>query len=98
MLLYGWDRDALPFIFPSGQFIDPWRSRRRPPSSSDIGTVVGKNTPYKYLVVNIHFVPIVKNDYSGNQLLISRKRFEHFSNDDGRSFDLFVLDESISLE
>lgn len=41
---------------------------------SDIGIVIGKNTPYRYLVVNIHFVPMVKNDYSGSQLLLSRKR------------------------
>lgn len=40
----------------------------------DLGVIVGKNTPYKYLVVNIHYLPIVKNDYSGTQIIFGRKR------------------------
>lgn len=43
----------------------------------EVGIAVGKDTPYKYIIVNIHYLPIVKNDYSGNQFLISRKRFAH---------------------
>ena len=43
----------------------------------EVGVAVGKDTPYKYIIVNIHYLPIVKNDYSGNQFLMSRKRFVH---------------------
>ncbi|CAF0855130.1 unnamed protein product [Adineta ricciae] len=38
----------------------------------DVGFVVGRNTPYKYIVVNIHYMSKLKNDNSGNQLLLSR--------------------------
>ena len=77
MLLYGWDRDALPFSIPEGSFTDLEADLRQKLflSCSGTGIVVGKNTPYKYIVVNIHYLPIVKHDYSGNQLIISRKRF-----------------------
>ena len=75
MLLYGWDRDALPFRLLDGLLLCLQLLLTIVGFVLDIGIVVGKNTPYKYLVVNIHFVPIVKHDYSGNQLLMSRKRF-----------------------
>jgi len=47
----------------------------------DIGVAIGKNTPYKYLVLNIHYLPMVKHDYSGNQLIFTRKRLVFFSRD-----------------
>jgi len=77
MVLYGWDRNALPFRFPEGSFIDLEEDFRQKLLNFclGVGIVVGKNTPYKYIIVNIHYLPIVKNDYSGNQLFISRKRF-----------------------
>ncbi|CAF4931453.1 unnamed protein product, partial [Rotaria sp. Silwood1] len=39
----------------------------------DVGFPVGRNTPYKYIVVNIHYLSSIVNDKSGNQLIISRK-------------------------
>ncbi|CAF1152901.1 unnamed protein product [Rotaria sordida] len=39
----------------------------------DVGFPVGRNTPYKYIVINIHYLSNVVNDKSGNQLIISRK-------------------------
>lgn len=39
----------------------------------DVGFPVGRNTPYKYIVVNIHYLSTVTNDKSGNQLIMSRK-------------------------
>jgi hypothetical protein len=41
----------------------------------DIGFAVGRNTPYKYIVVNIHYLSILKNDNSGNQLIMSRTMY-----------------------
>ena len=81
MIIYGWDRDALPFDFPEGWRLDLLEDLPQKPSISCSGTgiAVGKNTPYKYIVVNIHYLPIVKHDYSGNQLIITRKRFVSIS-------------------
>lgn len=42
--------------------------------SADIGIAVGKNTPYKYIVVNVHYLHAVKNDFSGNGVIFTRKR------------------------
>ncbi|CAF1404254.1 unnamed protein product [Adineta ricciae] len=39
----------------------------------DTGFVVGHNTSYKYLVMNIHYLPIITNDNSGIQILFTRK-------------------------
>ncbi|CAF1648891.1 unnamed protein product [Adineta ricciae] len=39
----------------------------------DVGFVVGRNTPYKFIIVNLHYLSIVTDDNSGNQLLVSRK-------------------------
>jgi peptidylglycine monooxygenase len=39
----------------------------------DVGFPVGRNTPYKFIVLNIHYLAILRNDKSGNQLLMSRK-------------------------
>lgn len=39
----------------------------------DVGFPVGRNTPYKYIVVNIHYLTTTVNDKSGNQLTLSRK-------------------------
>ncbi|CAF3800134.1 unnamed protein product [Rotaria sordida] len=39
----------------------------------DVGIPVGRNTPYKYIVINIHYLLILKNDNSGNQLILTRK-------------------------
>ncbi|CAF4777868.1 unnamed protein product [Rotaria sp. Silwood1] len=39
----------------------------------DVGIAVGRNTPYKYIVVNLHYLSILKNDYSGTQLIMTRK-------------------------
>ncbi|CAF3020503.1 unnamed protein product [Rotaria sp. Silwood2] len=39
----------------------------------DVGIAVGSNTPYKYIVVSIHYLPILKNDNSGIQLIMTRK-------------------------
>jgi len=41
----------------------------------DVGIAVGRNTPYKYIVVNIHYLAIVMGDNSGNQLIVSRKPY-----------------------
>jgi peptidylglycine monooxygenase len=38
----------------------------------DVGFAVGRNTPYKYIVLNIHYLSIIKNDNSGNQIIFSR--------------------------
>ena len=79
-LLYGWDRDALPFRFPEGLFVNLEDLKQKLLKFYlGVGIAVGKNTPYKYLIVNTHYLPIVKNDYSGNQFLISRKRFVYTS-------------------
>ncbi|CAF1617266.1 unnamed protein product [Adineta ricciae] len=40
---------------------------------NDVGFVVGRNTPYKFIIVNLHYLSIVTDDNSGNQLLVSRK-------------------------
>jgi hypothetical protein len=42
---------------------------------SDVGFPVGRNTPYKYIIVNIHYLSTVVNDKSGNQLIMSRKPY-----------------------
>jgi hypothetical protein len=39
----------------------------------DVGFPIGRNTPYKYIIVNIHYLSSVVNDKSGNQLIMSRK-------------------------
>ncbi|UJR18342.1 hypothetical protein I4U23_005244 [Adineta vaga] len=39
----------------------------------DVGFPVGRNTPYKFIVINLHYLSIVKNDNSGNQLLLTQK-------------------------
>lgn len=39
----------------------------------DVGFPVGRNTPYKFIVVNIHYLSNIQNDRSGNQLVFSRK-------------------------
>jgi hypothetical protein len=41
----------------------------------DVGFKVGRNSPYKYIVINIHYLSILKNDNSGNQLLLSRTSY-----------------------
>ncbi len=41
----------------------------------DVGFKVGRNSPYKYVVLNIHYLSILKNDNSGNQLIMSRKPY-----------------------
>ena len=46
----------------------------------DTGFVVGRNTPYKYIVVNIHYLSILKNDNSGNQIILSRTPYVFPSN------------------
>ncbi|UJR10829.1 hypothetical protein I4U23_015016 [Adineta vaga] len=39
----------------------------------DVGFPVGKNTPYKYIVANIHYLTKTTGDSSGNQIILSRK-------------------------
>jgi hypothetical protein len=46
----------------------------------DVGFAVGRNTPYKYIVVNIHYLSILKNDFSGNQLIMSRTPYGNYFN------------------
>lgn len=46
----------------------------------DVGFPVGKNTPYKYIVVNIHYLEKATGDYSGNQIILSRKPYDDTSN------------------
>ena len=41
----------------------------------DVGVAVGRNTPYKYIVLNIHYLSIIKNDNSGNQIVFTRKPY-----------------------
>jgi hypothetical protein len=41
----------------------------------DVGIAVGRNTPYKHIVVNIHYLSVVMGDNSGNQLIVSRKLY-----------------------
>lgn len=41
----------------------------------DVGIKVGRNSPYKYIVANIHYLSIQKNDSSGNQVIMSRKPY-----------------------
>ncbi|CAF4387663.1 unnamed protein product [Rotaria socialis] len=50
-------------------------ARNAPPLTlpENVGFHVGRNTPYKYVVINIHYLSILKNDYSGNQLIMTRK-------------------------
>lgn len=38
----------------------------------DVGFAVGRHTPYKYIIINVHYLCTVKDDNSGNQLLVSR--------------------------
>ena len=53
-----------------------WSSTKRSSSRHvDVGFAVGRNTPYKHIVVNIHYFSILKNDNSGNQLTLSRKPY-----------------------
>lgn len=47
----------------------------------DSGIRVGRNTPYKYIVVNIHYLSILKNDNSGNQIIMSRKLYVYYENE-----------------
>lgn len=44
----------------------------------DVGFPVGRNTPYKYIIINIHYLSSVINDKSGNQLMMSRKPYVHW--------------------
>ncbi|CAF0866492.1 unnamed protein product [Rotaria sp. Silwood1] len=59
----------------SEQMIIHGWGRNAPPMTlpKDVGIAVGRNTPYKYIVVNIHYFAILKNDNSGNQLIMTRK-------------------------
>ncbi|CAF4166353.1 unnamed protein product, partial [Adineta steineri] len=50
-------------------------ARNAPPLTlpKDVGFAVGRNTPYKYIVANLHYLAIVTGDNSGNQITLSRK-------------------------
>ncbi|CAF4056558.1 unnamed protein product [Adineta steineri] len=50
-------------------------ARNAPPLTlpKDVGFAVGRNTPYKYIVANLHYLAIVAGDNSGNQITLSRK-------------------------
>ena len=40
----------------------------------DVGFSVGRNTSFKFIVINIHYLSMVSNDQSGIQLLMTRQR------------------------
>ncbi|CAF0797530.1 unnamed protein product [Adineta steineri] len=82
MLTYICEEPAEKKLFWSGNticngeqtIIHGW-SKNAPPFilPKDVGFAVGRNTPYKYIVVNIHYFSLLKNDYSGNQLILTHK-------------------------
>ena len=74
LIIHGWARNAPSMNLPEGQSKELNSSEHRE-IFSDVGFPVGRNTPYKFIVVNIHYLPIVKNDKSGNQLMMSRKPY-----------------------
>lgn len=76
VVIHGWARDAPTLTLPQGSFYIRIYEKDFICDflfhGVDVGFVVGKNTPYKYIVVNIHYLSILKNDYSGNQLVFTR--------------------------
>ncbi|CAF4244210.1 unnamed protein product, partial [Adineta steineri] len=46
----------------------------------DVGIAVGRNTPNKYIVVNVHYLLILKGDNSGLQLVMTRKPCKYHAN------------------
>ena len=76
LIIHGWARNAPSMTLPEG--ISTWSNNRllnQVFSLLDVGFPVGRNTPYKYIVINIHYISAIKNDKSGNQLMISRKPY-----------------------
>ena len=76
MIIHGWARDAPPLNLPDGWLIKKkFEHEWSIDFNLDVAFAVGKNTPFKYIVVNIHYLSALSNDYSGNQLIISRKPY-----------------------
>lgn len=79
MIIHGWARNAPPLNLPEG--LD--RIKKITIDLLffiDVGFAVGRNTPYKYIVVNIHYLSILKNDNSGNQIILSRTPYVDYLN------------------
>jgi hypothetical protein len=74
-MIHSWGLNAPPFTLPEGSSIAYDRAEWLTKFVFDVDASfpVGRNTPYKYLILNIHYGPIVKNDSSGNQIIFSRK-------------------------
>lgn len=80
VIIHGWARNAPSMTLPDGWLIflrDIFVTKKNRCSILDVGFPVGRNTPYKYIVVNIHYLSTVVNDRSGNQLVMSRKPYVH---------------------
>lgn len=77
LIIHGWARNAPSVSLPDGLFIFFCFLSCKISffCCADVGFPVGRNTPYKYIVVNIHYLTTVVNDKSGNQLTMSRKPY-----------------------
>jgi hypothetical protein len=45
---------------------------------SDAGFRVGTNTPYRYVIIHIQYFSSVINDIYGQQITLSRQRYEQY--------------------
>lgn len=77
-MIHSWAGNASALMLPRGFFIQWAKAIQKTRESLfylDFGIAVGRNTPYKYIIVNIHYVSVVEHDNSGNQLVMSRKPY-----------------------
>jgi len=76
MIIHGWARNAPALTLPEGFFLNLIKMVKKWNKlytfHLDVGFKVGRNTPFKYIVINIHYLTILQNDNSGNQLIMSR--------------------------
>lgn len=76
LIIHGWARNAPSMTLPDGLSTSYAQNNfEYIIICLDVGFPVGRNTPYKYIVVNIHYLSSIINDRSGNQLILSRKPY-----------------------
>lgn len=87
IIIHGWARNAPALSLPDGRHFSLLPGNENVTLtffSADVGFAVGRNTAFKHIVVNLHYLAILKNDFSGNQILLSRKAL---SDDQMRKID-----------
>jgi hypothetical protein len=95
MIIHGWARNAPALTLPEGIFKMNENNLYIYILDLDVGFKVGRNSPYKYIVLNIHYLSILQNDNSGNQLIMSRKPYVNYLNIIKTKIFIIILDVNI---